>query len=205
MQNLMHEKLNLSSGSPVKIKWCDYDHFKYPLHFHSEYEIVYIIKSHGTRFVGNNIDTYADGDMVLVGSFVPHMYKSHIDYYQGCQNSRVHAIILQFSKDFFHHSIENYPEFYKIKKMLMQSQYGICFSDDKWNNMIREKLKKALSMAGVELLMECINILHMMSDAENKYLLNSESQENHIGNFSHDPRIVKVVSYLHKQGGFLPA
>ena len=45
MQNLMHEKLNLSSGSPVKIKWCDYDHFKYPLHFHSEYEIVSIPKT----------------------------------------------------------------------------------------------------------------------------------------------------------------
>jgi len=61
MIKLMHEQLNLSTGSPVKIKWCDYDHFKYPLHFHSEYEIVYILESTGKRFVGNNIEPYAEG------------------------------------------------------------------------------------------------------------------------------------------------
>jgi hypothetical protein len=43
MTKLMHEQLTFSTGSPVKIKWCDYDNFKYPLHYHAEYEIIYII------------------------------------------------------------------------------------------------------------------------------------------------------------------
>ena len=194
----MHEKLNLSTGSPVKIKWCDYDYFKYPLHFHSEYEIVYILKSYGKRFVGNSIKSYIAEDLVLIGSLVPHMYKSHLDFYFEQPPSRVHAITLQFSQDFFYHSIGNYPEFHKIKKMLAQSQYGISFPIDPWSNLIREKIKTALKLTGVELLVECINILHRMSNAENKYFLNHESQENHIGKLSHDPRIIKVSSYLQK-------
>ena len=47
MAKIVHEKLNLSSGSPIKIKWCDYDYFKF-LAFSRRYEIVYVLKSTGT-------------------------------------------------------------------------------------------------------------------------------------------------------------
>ena len=111
MIKLMHEQLNLNTGSPVKIKWCDYDHFKYPLHYHSEYEIVYILKSTGKRFVGNNIEPYAEGDLVLLGSFVQHMYKSDPSYYQkeitACASDRPSV-----SKDFFLYAMETVSEFY---------------------------------------------------------------------------------------------
>lgn len=199
MIKLMHEQLNLSTGSPVKIKWCDYDHFKYPLHFHSEYEIVYILESTGKRFVGNNIEPYAEGDLVLLGSFVPHMYKSDPNYHQKNENLRVHAIVLQFSKDFFLYAMEQYPEFYKIRDLLEKSQAGIYFSNCKKNELIRRRLRRALVVRNIDLLIECIKILSLMSETEEKTLLN-EDYINHIpDNQYHDPRIIKILSWLHKQ------
>lgn len=194
----MHEQLNFSTGSPVKIKWCDYDHFKYPLHFHSEYEIIYILKSEGKRFVGNNIEPYSDGDLVLLGSFLPHMYKSAPAYHQNKPDLRVNAIVLQFSKDFFYHAIENYPEFHNIKNLLEESQYGIYFKECKKTDLIKKRLKGALNLKNIELLIECIKILSLMSVTEEKELLNEDYQENSLKNQFDDPRILKILTYINK-------
>ena len=139
--DIMYEQLGLTSGSPIKVKWCDYNYFKYPWHFHDEYEIVYIIKSTGTRFTGNNIEPFSDGDLVFFGSLLPHMYRNDDAYYQNNPELRVHAITIQFSKDFFNHAILNYPEFLKIKELLQMSRYGISF-DTTPNAPIRHHIEQ---------------------------------------------------------------
>src|SRR5690554_6482443 len=198
MAKIMHEKLNLSSGSPIKIKWCDYDYFKFPWHFHEEYEIVYVIKSTGTRFVGNNIELFSDEDLVLLGSSVPHMYRNDIQYYQNDPERRVHAITIQFSKDFFHYSLQQYPEFTQIKNLLGEAKYGIYF-DKKANHQIRKKIHQALYLEGLDLLLETIRILSMMSKSKEKRLLSDESEEHMADTGTSDPRIVKVKAFLHRE------
>lgn len=198
MAKIMHEKLNLSSGSPIKIKWCDYDYFKFPWHFHEEYEIVYIIKSTGTRFVGNNIELFSSEDLVLLGSSVPHMYRNDIQYYQNDPERRVHAITIQFSKDFFHYSLQQYPEFTQIKNLLGEAKYGIYF-DKKANHQIRKKIYQALQLEGLDLLLETIRILALMSQSKEKRLLSDENENNLTDTGISDPRIIKVKAYLHRE------
>ncbi len=198
MAKIMHEKLNLSSGSPIKIKWCDYDYFKFPWHFHEEYEIVYVLKSTGTRFVGNNIESFSDGDLVLLGSSVPHMYRNDIQYYQNDPEKRVHAVTLQFSKDFFQHSLDKYPEFSQIKKLLEEAQYGVYFYKNA-NELIRNKITKALHLKGLDLLLETIVILSLMSKSRDKRFLSDESEENMKDFRDDDPRVVKVKAFLHRE------
>lgn len=198
MAKIMHEKLNLSSGSPIKIKWCDYDHFKFPWHFHEEYEIVYILKSTGTRFVGNNIELFSDEDLVLLGSSVPHMYRNDIQYYQNDPKRRVHAITLQFSNDFFQHSLQQYPEFSQIKNLLEEAKYGVYFNKNA-NILIRQKITKALHLTGLDLLLETIRILSLMSKSKDKRLLSDESEENITSPGDNDPRIIKVKAFLHRE------
>ncbi|MEA4917892.1 AraC family transcriptional regulator [Proteiniphilum sp.] len=198
MAHIMHEKLNLSSGSPIKIKWCDYDYFKFPWHFHEEYEIVYVLKSTGTRFVGNNIEPFSDDDLVLLGSSVPHMYRNDIQYYQNDPKYRVHAITLQFSKEFFKYSLEQYPEFSQIKNLLEDAKYGIYFEKDA-NRAIRKKMVKALHLSGLDLLLEIIKILSLMSQSESKRLLRDESEDTLALTDDKDPRIIKVKAFLHRE------
>jgi AraC-like DNA-binding protein len=194
----MHEKLNLSSGSPVKIKWCDYDYFKFPWHFHEEYEIVYVLKSTGTRFVGNNIELFSDEDLVLLGSSVPHMYRNDIQYYQNDPKYRVHAITLQFPKDFFQHSLQQYPEFFQIKCLLEDAKYGIYFEKN-GNKAIRKEMTNALQLNGLDLLLETVKILSLMSQSREKRLLRDESEETLAIINDRDPRIIKVKAFLHRE------
>ena len=37
------------------------------LHFHPEYELKYVIHSKGMRFVGDRVENFREGDLVLLG------------------------------------------------------------------------------------------------------------------------------------------
>lgn len=193
---IMYEQLGLTSGSPLKVKKCDYDYFKYPWHFHDEYEIVYIIKSHGTRFAGNNIEPFSDGDLVFFGSLLPHMYRNDSSYYQGNPDLRVHAITIQFSKDFFAHAIQNYPEFLKIKELFEMSRYGISFGTTP-KFPIRRYIEMLPEKTGLDQLMACIHILSMMSRTTHKRKLNDNSIDFYLPAYR-DSRIHRVLGKLNQ-------
>lgn len=200
---IMYEQLGLTDGSPIKVKRCDYDYFKYPWHFHDEYEIVYIIKSTGMRFVGNSIESFSDGDLVFFGSLLPHMYRNDDSYHQGNSALRVHAITVQFAKDFFSHAILNYPEFLKIKELLDAARYGLSF-DQTPNVPIRRRIEQLPDKKGLDRLLECIRILSMMSRTTHKRRLNDDSIDQRLP-VSGDPRIYgdsriyKVLGKLNRE------
>jgi AraC-like DNA-binding protein len=196
----MHEQLDLT-GSPVKVKWCDYDHFTYPWHFHGEYEIVYVLKSTGMRFTGNSVETFSENDLTFHGSFLPHMYRNDDVYYNGDSTLRVQAVIVQFSSDFFYHAINHYPEFYPIKQLLKRSVAGIYFNNEKGiNENIRKQLVKLLDLKGLPRLLAFIEILLLMSKSPNIRLLNNNSDISETIYARNDNRIAKSLSYITKQG-----
>ena len=41
-------------------------------HYHPELELVYVRGGHGRRHVGSHVSHYTDGELVLIGSNLPH-------------------------------------------------------------------------------------------------------------------------------------
>ncbi|MDR3142816.1 MAG: AraC family transcriptional regulator [Tannerellaceae bacterium] len=127
MRTIMNEKLPISEANPIRPRYYDYAHFTYPWHFHSQYEIIYVKKSTGLCFVGDCIEKYSDGDLILLGTNLPHYLLSDDIYKTGNQELRVKGTIIQFEKDFMSYSIEHYPQFLQIKTFLEESKRGIFF------------------------------------------------------------------------------
>ena len=73
---IMHEHIDFPGRSAVKVKRQEKPHFTYPWHFHSEYEILYVIDGFGTSFVADSIEPFESGDFVLLGTNLPHFWKS---------------------------------------------------------------------------------------------------------------------------------
>src|SRR5438128_2277623 len=48
-------------------------------HFHPEYQITLVLKSRGHRLVGDSVAPLAAGDLVLVGSNLPHVWHTDQD------------------------------------------------------------------------------------------------------------------------------
>lgn len=191
---LMHEQVDLPGGSPLKVKWDDFPHFTFPWHYHSEYEIDYIVKSHGTRYVGDNVGEFSEGNLVLVGSNVPHLWKNAPEFYNNDPSYRVNAIVIQFPGDFVQGLRNTYPEFQNIRELLMRAERGICFMG-KDSELLGKELLHLLKLNGMERLLAFIRILEQMALAKNYRLLASEAFKSTVVAGS-DQRLSKILNYI---------
>ena len=195
MKTIMNERLLISESAPLSVRFYDYNHFTYPLHFHSEYEIIYIKESSGTRFVGNNIAKYKAGDILLIGSNLPHFLKSDEIYHSGNNDLRVKGTIIQFEKEFMYYAINHYPQFIMIKNLFQESQRGIYFERGQFLKL-QDLLEKIPLENGLNQLMLFLKILKQMSETENRKTI---STTDFINETIYDTaRIDKVISFLNK-------
>ena len=190
---IMHEQLNLQRAS-ITAKWDDFPHFTFPWHFHPEYELVYIEKSFGKRFVGDHVDDFQAGDLVLLGSNLPHFWKNDEMFHQENPDYRVNAVVVHFPPDFFRHSVETYAEFDPIRKLLIRAKRGIRFSADV-SPKFSTQLKKIVRQKGLQRTLHFIKILDELARITEYQLLVNESYKNEMPDWSSD-RLAKVMHLI---------
>ena len=61
------EVINYLAGNSFVIRYNDFEHFSVPYHYHTEFELVYIVRSTGKKFVGDVIEDFGPGDIVFFG------------------------------------------------------------------------------------------------------------------------------------------
>lgn len=97
------------------------DEFPFAWHYHRECELTLIVRGHGTRFVGNSVEDFRAGDLVLIGPGLPHTYAS------APGSTRNEAIVCHFAPDFLGRRWLDCPEFSAIAGLLDRSHAGIHF------------------------------------------------------------------------------
>jgi AraC-like DNA-binding protein len=172
---IMHEQVSFAPRTLLKVKWDDFPHFTYPWHFHSEFEIVYILKSSGKRFVADSVETFRENEITLLGSNLPHFWKNE-NTEESTGSTRVNAIVVQFHKDFFREEIQSYPEFHSIRELLKRSEMGVHFSGPS-NEKIGRMLKRLLKIGGLKRILYFVKILEAMAQTENYRLLASKAYQ----------------------------
>jgi AraC-like DNA-binding protein len=148
-------------------------------HFHPEIEITLIESSSGRRVVGDSIERFAPGDLVLLGANLPHQYVS-----DGASRETVAAAkVIQFTPDFMGEDFLRIPEFVPVEKLLKQSTRGLKFSG-KTIPAARQLIGQLFDVSGsrrVLLLLELLDTLararHVTPIASAGYLGNITSRE----------------------------
>lgn len=89
------------------------------LHRHGHVELTWIERGQGLRWVGDSVEPFFDGDLVLVGSETPHLWATHGEPLpQGCA-----ATVLQFPPDWLHRS--GLPELKAVGPLLARVSSGV--------------------------------------------------------------------------------
>jgi AraC-like DNA-binding protein/mannose-6-phosphate isomerase-like protein (cupin superfamily) len=190
----MHEQIDFPGRSAVKVKLREMPHFTYPWHFHPEYEILYVIDGSGTSFVADSIEEFQSGDLALIGSTLPHFWRSDEKYLNSGGKLRVKYIVIQFPEDFLKDEIANYPEYHLIGDLLERASKGIRFSPE-FARKIENKIMKLSKSDGFERIIHLQELLQALAKTQDYKLLAGEfyHQENHtFTNF----RLTKVLQFL---------
>ena len=156
-------------------------------HYHPEIELVFISNGEGKRQVGLDLSNYRDGDLVLIGSNVPHT--GFTDYFDNERKE----VVIQFKPDFLGDSLLRVFEFKKIQKLLELSKQGIVFYGETKKNI-------GISMLGLQYesnfqqLLTLLRILENLSNSEEYKLLNDKEFSNQ--SIIENERINKVFNYV---------
>lgn len=100
-------------------------YFPCPWHYHPEYEFVLVNKSSGRRMVGDHIGTFVEGDLVLMGPSLPHVWVNDQKYFEKENTETADAVVVHFLKDFLGENFFNLPESEPLKKILNLSNRGL--------------------------------------------------------------------------------
>jgi len=121
--------LNRSSivDRSIKVSHNLYKNFLRVWHHHPEFELVAIIRSSGTRFVGDNIERFDKGDVVLIGKNIPHMWLNDDAYFEENSGLMAEAIAVHFEKDFLGKGFLEVPEMHPLSNLFELAARGIRF------------------------------------------------------------------------------
>ena len=164
--------------------------FNFPLHYHEEYELNFIVNAAGAkRIVGDHIDVIEDVELVLVGSNLSHAWFTH-----QCQSEAIHEITIQFHRDLFDEKLLRRNQLSFIRSLLERSPKGILFSRET-TLALKPRLLMLGQRSGFDSVLELFSILHDLSISRNMRTLSNSSFVNE--QFSYNSRrIEKAFEYM---------
>lgn len=190
----MHEQLPIDEHNPIIARHYDYDRFTYPWHFHSVFEIIYVSEGYGERFVADRMEPFKAGDIILLGSNLPHYMRSKPECQSEENVNRVKGVVIQFHKNFMSYAINNYLDLKSVKALLEQSERGFLFSSP-GNKEVIDLIKELPSLKGINRLTALLQLLDSMTKLKHKRLLASNQFNNSLPEYT-DDRFEKILSYI---------
>lgn len=163
--------------------------FHFWWHYHSEYELTLILKGKGKRLVGDCYQSFSAGDLVLLGSNLPHTWSSDHTLKSSCE-----AIVIQFSVDFIQ-SFTQHQECRYIEELLAKSTAGLSFNKS-GIEMLHHKIQQLPERKDADRIIGLLSILNELSHQKSKPLSSTYFQP--LLGTQYEKRINKVCQFIQK-------
>ncbi len=183
------EKISSSIESSINTYIYECENFDAHWHFHPEFELTYISKGEGIRYVGNNIQKFEPGDFVLIGSNLPHCWKDNIQ-----NKGLVASIVFQWNHEILGANWIQKNEFKNIETLLKKASKGIKFNAG-FSNKIEFELLAITKKSPFDKLMSFIQLLEELSQLKDFEILTSEGFTPNL-NMKANYRIDKIYDYI---------
>jgi AraC-like DNA-binding protein len=185
-------KITANPGELLVAREVSEKKFSAPLHYHPELELTLILESSGKRFVGDSIENFEPGDLVLVGENTPHFWCNDNNV---SEESYSLAIVIQFNKSFLGENFFKLTGAEHIDKLIKNSSRGICLTDQSTKALVKEKLLKILDLGTFEKTLLLLEILNIFAKS-NVYYLSSPGFKPYLQEID-CTRMNKVYNYVY--------
>jgi AraC-like DNA-binding protein len=190
----LFEKVMLSEQSSVLVRQFQLPYFDSPWHYHPEYELTYIPNSYGRRFVGDHVDTFRAGDLVLLGPDLPHFWRNDDEFYQPGSSLRAESVVIQFPAAFDERVLAVLPEAATIRQLLQRARYGLHFSMT-CSESVAEPIEQLTKQTGLSQVLGFLTILNQLATDTQAKLLASDGYQLATG-FAETERMKRVLEFV---------
>jgi AraC-like DNA-binding protein len=163
-------------------------------HFHNAYEIALIIEGNGRRIVGDNIDNFSNGDLIILGPNIAHASYSDKKYHIVESSTKVNALVVYFQPDWIAEYHMNSADFAPLKKLLSQFKRGIRI-EGKTHDIVQNLLLKLRNADGLKSFTILFQILYEISKSKD-YSCLASTRYSHTYDENDIKRINDVYKYV---------
>ncbi|HZR34977.1 MAG TPA: AraC family transcriptional regulator [Nevskia sp.] len=159
------EMVHVDAASSFHSTWFSCPSFAedHTWHYHPEFELTWVVRSQGTRFVGDSIEPYRAGDLVLIGPNLPHCWHDE----RSADGGSSEAAVVQFRPEIFGHDLLDLPEFEAIKRLFRASKCGLHIEGEAAQH-VQSRMRALFDKSGIARLICLLEILTLLADAGNR-------------------------------------
>jgi AraC-like DNA-binding protein len=124
--------------------------------------------------VGDSIEEFEEGDLILIGSNLPHVWKNDTSYFQPNSSLRVESQVVQFLPDCFGKDFLNLKEMGSIRRLFEKSKRGLRITGKTKEKILSLMTQLIENTKGVQRIGLFLNILELIAESEEVIFLSSE-------------------------------
>lgn len=153
----LHLKVPAYSRFHIDARREQVSFFANPWHFHEELELTFVIKSEGTKFIGDHISEFKAGEITLLGSRLPHYWRNHSSYYQNIDDQAAEAIVIRFNPDYAGTEFLKIPPMKPVLDLLSNARRGLSIRE--YPEDLQQKLISFLTLNEAQKIIALTEIL----------------------------------------------
>lgn len=161
-------KIPKTHREAVRLQIDDMPHLYDKLHQHPEIQIALIEESEGTLIAGDYVGRFSPGDIVIIGSNLPHVFKNDPEYYNSPNGAKARMISVFFDEDSWGKEFWYLAETQHIHEFLKYTKRGFLLQSP-----LQEKaavfLHQLLCSKDIERLIYFFQLLSLLSQ-ERKHM-----------------------------------
>lgn len=185
-----YQHISNSSGASFQIEKYDNNRpcIHEGLHFHHDYEIVFIRNGKGKIIVEDKQMNYDDGVLIFLGPCLPHFSFSNKTYEDN------YEIVIHFDEKFVQQRIKPFPEFSTLIPFIYTSKQVLIFSTEVKNKQ-QSLFENIIHLNPMEQLVTIFNLLCQLSTSTKHQSLIAQS----IGDrYAQNKQVKEIFDFINK-------
>lgn len=143
-------------------------------HYHPEIELIHVIKGEGTLFAGDSSIRFRDGDLIFIGSQLPHYWRFD-DIYTEVNPVPSLIELVQFCENFWGVDFLNLPENKSLVQLFEKAKRGLIFQNPT-ASFAKKTLTQLIASKDSERLYHLIKLLTLLARSRNSIYISSSTQ-----------------------------
>ena len=156
---VLHTHITHALHSCIAVMKHNGKRFTSPLHCHPELELVFFKSGSGKKVIGDTITLFNTGDIVLVGSALPHRWISDNN------DLPPSSIVAYFNKDAFSEGFYALKESQELANLLVKASRGLNITGFT-RQVVGAKMERLAKKNGFKKIIGLMEILHIISTSK---------------------------------------